>query len=345
MKRFVLLLVMILVACDSLKKKDASPLADINLFTSSTKKIDSVFFSNVSQDREFQFLPYKDVIRIDLNDSINDLYTFTFFYGKERKMGQLWLDGSAITINGRFDEFLRIDTVIGSELYYISKDFRTNFQRLLRSEGDSADINRFLLKEMRKNLANPFSVEIADNYLRRNLNDQEALKKLFALQVLQKDEIKSHWISSYKKVEQLLRKDKIDLSTAGFLDRNNKLTALNLEKEKIYLLDFWFVKCKPCILDHQLMLAQQEFLRSKQINIISLSIDQDYKEWDNYLSKNDLLWPQFREVEEFDRRLSAKEFISTYPTYLLIRGDGQILYRSNEYTSVKNYISENDRSQ
>ena len=53
---------------------------------------------------------------------------------------------------------------------------------------------------------------------------------------------------------------------------------------------------------------------------------------------------QLREVEAFDQRLSAKEFISTYPTYLLIRGDGQILYRGNEYSLVKNYISKNDLS-
>src|SRR6186713_905107 len=85
---------------------------------------DSIFFSNITQDNEFQFIRYADVLDIRLNGPLNDMYNLTFYSGVEKKMNQLWLNGDQVVLKGKFTgKILDIDTVIGSDLYYKSINF------------------------------------------------------------------------------------------------------------------------------------------------------------------------------------------------------------------------------
>src|SRR5262249_15033852 len=144
-------------------------------------KIDSVLVTNITQDREFHMLKYTNPIHVNLNDSINDLYAISFYSSDDHRMIQLWLDGKSPVIKGRVADkiTIQVDTVTGSGLYDTSLNFRKTYKALLTGNADSSAINNFLLAEIRKKINSPLSIEIANNFVNRNISRTDELKKLF----------------------------------------------------------------------------------------------------------------------------------------------------------------------
>jgi uncharacterized protein YcfL len=119
-----ILAALIVIACTS-AQYDQTQLADVNLYLDTDAEVDSVFVSNITQDREFQFLPFAKTMHVEFKDSINDLYNINFYTKKGFVMNQMWLNGENIIIKGKIKEkkFV-VDTVIGSDLYYKAIGFR-----------------------------------------------------------------------------------------------------------------------------------------------------------------------------------------------------------------------------
>lgn len=344
MQNWTLILLTVLaisIGCTS-EKQEKIELADINLFLETDAEIDSVFVSNIAQDKLFQFIPYSDTILVDSDDTINDLYNINFFSGDTRKMNQFWLNGKNIIIKGKVNDKLQlqIDTVIGSDLYYKSVDFRNKRKKLTENgKQDAALINSFLLKSFEQNIANPFSIEIANNYFMRNVGDKNELKKLYALQVEQDSAITNHFLSPYGKIEKILLESKIDLSEFQFYDTKDKLININLTKDKKYIIDFWFVGCPPCVQDHKLMAEQMGRLKNNNVEVIGISIDQNQEKWKAYLKAQKYNWTNVREINDDGKRASKNMLIDIFPTYVLIDENGNVLYRTFSFTDILKHLN------
>lgn len=344
MQNWTLILLTVLaisISCTS-EKQEKIELADINLFLETDAEIDSVFVSNIAQDKLFQFIPYSDTILVDSDDTINDLYNINFFSGDTRKMNQFWLNGKNIIIKGKVNDKLQleIDTVIGSDLYYKSVDFRNKRKKLTENgKQDAALINSFLLKSFEQNIDNPFSIEIANNYFMRNVGDKNELRKLYALQVEQDSAIANHFLSSYRKIEKILLESKIDLSEFQFYDTKDKLISINLTKDKKYIIDFWFVGCPPCVQDHKLMAEQMGRLKNNNVEVIGISIDQNQEKWKTYLKAQKYNWTNVREINDDGKSASKNMLIDIFPTYVLIDENGNVLYRTFSFTDILKHLN------
>ena len=334
----IVLLFPLLPGCKLDKQEKA--LSDLTLYLESDIKIDSILVGNMTQDRENHMLKYADTIHVDLNDSINDMYAISFYVNNDHRMAQLWLDGENLTIKAKISEGIKIkiDTVIGSDLYYKSLGFRKKYNALLTNQSDSSVVNNFLMAELRREIKNPFSIEIAENFAGRNFNNTNELKKLFAILSGQDDQIKNHLLNPYRKIETMLSVNKIDFSKYHFYDSDKKLTSIKLSNEKKYLVDFWFIGCAPCIQDHKSMAKKLNSLNSKNVEIIGISIDQSQEQWRDFLKKKNYSWPNFREVDEYEKKMRTKMMIDVFPTYLLLDGEGVILYRSNSFSEIEKYL-------
>lgn len=315
-------------------------MADINLYFDSDIKIDSLLITNITQDREFHTVNYSGHISVNLNDSINDLYAINFFSGNDHRMVQLWLDGENVIIKGKvFDKIrIQVDTVIGSDLYNKSLDFRKKYKDILTDRPDSTFINDFLLAELKEEINSPFSIEIAQNFMNRNISNTNELKKLFAVLSMQNDLIKNHLINPYRNLENILSVTGIDFSKYQFYDRDRTLTSISLSEGKKYLIDFWFIGCAPCIQDHKSILKKLNSLNDKKVEVIGISIDKDQEQWRNFLNENRYPWNNYREVDEHENRMRTKMMINVYPTYLILDSKGAILYRSNTFSDIEKYL-------
>ena len=206
-------------------------------------------------------------------------------------------------------------------------------------KSESATINDFLLNELKKNIDNPFSIEIASKFFYRNISNKNELKKVYDIQVNQEDAIKNNLANKYKEIENMLKVDNVDLSKFQFYNIEKKITTIKREKGKRILLDFWFMECAPCIKDHQLIANKLELFKDNNIELIGISIDNDHEEWKEFLKEKNYNWLNLRQLDVHEKKMTVNMFISVFPTYLLIDSEGNILYRTNSFSEIEKYLN------
>lgn len=342
-KIFILSLTFLIFNCKSdLKKKD-NDLADFNLYLQTKEDIDTIMITDISQNREVHKIAYKDTIKINFNDSINDLYNVWFFKNGEMvssplQYSQLWLNGKNIEIKGTIDKKLIIDTIIGSNLHYKTKTYQSEYKNLYKTNADSSEINTFLLKNIQNNFDNPFSLPIISTYIFRNQNNKSKLKELHKLVTKQSNLIKNHSFFNYH--EELAKKlgiNKLDIDDFSFYDPKNDIVKLNFDKDKTYLIDLWFVNCPPCIKDHKIISKKLNFLKKNNIELIGISKDREYSKWKDYLNTNQYNWKNVRQIDSL-KTITQELGISAFPTYLLIDNGREIKVTFNSFEEIENYL-------
>jgi thiol-disulfide isomerase/thioredoxin len=346
-KMIILLLCISIYGCGNDKRNDVQELADLNLYLTSNEKIDSLVIFDLSQQRELHIVAFADTIRINFNDSINDNYQVKFL--KDGKQipnpfpyDQLWLKGENIELKGRYDGKLVIDTLIGSDMHYKSLAFRKNFSELTSETSDTIEINKFLLKTV-SDLGRDeiFSMDVADLFARRNQNDVEELKKLYAILETKNPLLKNHPLfTSYRDTKALIENKEYDIAQYSFLDRENQSVSIDTSGKKMILMDFWFVGCAPCARDHKIIAKDLKALADNNIKLVSISTTQEFDLWNSYLQENKYDWYNLRfNPNNSDQERMDKEFsIQGYPTYILLNPDGTIAMKVGNYQHFKNYL-------
>ncbi|WP_424989233.1 TlpA family protein disulfide reductase [Flagellimonas sp.] len=316
-------------ACTPEIKPRKSDLSDINLVIQTNSKIDSVWISNIGQTESF-YLPFKDTIKVNFKGKINDLYNIAFYTENGRKVNQLWLNGNYVIVNGKLNDKIEIDSVINSDLYYKSINFSKNYRDLIQNKTDSAAIDQFLFENISQNIQSPFSFAVANTFVHRNQNNKAKIGKLFDILSTQSDTLKNHLISIHQKIENILEINFLNIGDYTFANIDNQPSTINMEKSKTYLLDFWFVNCPPCIRDHKLISKKLDLLEEKKVELIGISTDQNHSDWKEYLKKQNYNWKNYREIDSL-KRVTRDMAIWSFPTYLLLKSNGEIKARYNSF--------------
>ncbi|MBC8014836.1 MAG: redoxin domain-containing protein [Sporomusaceae bacterium] len=249
---------------------------------------------------------------------------------------QIWLDTGNIVIKSHLaGDNLIIDTVINSPIYYKAMDFYKSYSDILKAK-DTIKINNFLLNKYEEHLNNLFSYAIGQNFVLRNQNSKLNLinfKSLFKQQGH-----KFSWFILYPnvvdRVNNILSKDKLNISDFTFFNNQNQKSKLNLVGADYYILDFWFLACAPCIRDHKDVKPTLKKLKNKNIKIIGISIDHTdkYKEWRTYLIKNNYSWQNY--MQDSKNSLTEHLAIWNYPTYIILNNAGEIIASYNLFSDI-----------
>ena len=102
-----------------------------------------------------------------------------------------------------------------------------------------------------------------------------------------KQDYRTALINTYDKKLGLTNGDQAkDLTLTNRAGKSVKLSSL---KGKVIYIDIWATWCGPCIeeLPH-LEKLRKKFAQNKEIEFISLSIEDDKQKWKNYISKNNM---------------------------------------------------------
>lgn len=332
----VLTLALAFYGCLSEPKADTSNLADLNIILETDLPVDSVWVSDISQ-RKSNFYQYRDTIKVDFGGSMDDLYNISFFTQHGIKGTQLWLNGNQVIVKGKFTGEVEIDTVLNSDLYHKSRSYTEKFKSLIQANADSLVINDFLIKNIREHVESPFSLALSGTYIERNQNSRPHIQQLFNILSTQNDTLKNHLISVHGLLENILKVDYLNLPEYRLRDLNNQETTVELSGANTYLLDFWFVNCKPCVKDHKKISQDLDFLVNEQVELIGFSTDPSHEEWLDYLKRNNYKWRNY--LAGISNKLVADLAVWSYPTYLHVDSEGKILGRYNQYEDFKSDIT------
>lgn len=297
-------------------------------------KFEKIDVFDVSQ-KEFYTIKYQDTANFFFKKTNIDNYIIRYQTNDKVYKQFIWLDTGLIKIEVHIDDLaLKIDTVYNSPVYYEHLNFSKNYTSLYQKK-DTAVLTDILLKLFEKNIDNPYSLQLGNNYIDLHQNSRENLLRLKTLTDRQGD--KFSWFIFYQTVNQRLNKiltiTSLDLNAYTFISSSNKKVKLpTLSDNKYYLLDFWFLACKPCISDHKEIFKKQQLLAEKKIELISISIDDSVKELNHYLNKNNYKWTNYLETDH--KRITKDLGTSTFPTYLILNRTGKIICSQNSFNDV-----------
>ncbi|WP_299677602.1 TlpA disulfide reductase family protein [uncultured Dokdonia sp.] len=334
-----LLLLLLCVAChQTTTDKSQLDLKDINLIIKSGPKIDSVRIADI-QYKESYTLPYTDTVKVDFKRKINDFYEISI-YNRGQKFGQrFWFDGEKLLINAVLDGTnFNIESIDSSSLYMASMAYSTKLQQLRESFADSATIDKFLISEIRNTIDTPLSHVIVGEYLERNQNHREKIDHVYRIMRMQTDSIKEHLFNKTARMLRILDVEAVQFDQYELGDINDQKTEITLDATKLYLVDFWFVRCPPCLADHKRIAKNYAIFEENNIELIGVSRDDTFNLWKRYLDKHDYPWVNVREQKP-EKRLTYDLSIWAYPTYALIDHKGSIQARFRSFAEFENYIN------
>ena len=140
-----------------------------------------------------------------------------------------------------------------------------------------------------------------------------------------------------KKEEVKVSKNQIDFDRYIFNTINQTKEKISLEKDKNYILDFWYLECAPCIQQHKEIKEQQLKLAENNIEVIGISIDMSKKRWREYLEEHPKNWLNYNQYfEEYDLKEDLE--IKLFPAYYFINSEGIIIEKFNAFQKVITYL-------
>ena len=305
----------------------------IRVIIKSNVKIDSLSVIDISQ-KEFHSFPFKDTINFKFNKQTIDCYNVRCSVKGKTHWKQLWLNANNVTIKAHFTDALQlvIDTVLNSPVYYNVIDYLKTSLKLPKN--DTVARNNFMLGEIQKNIENPRSIAIANDYVNYNQNSKPNLLKLKLL--LSKQQTDFSWFLFYNigidRMNNILAIKNIRLADFKFADKKNKIVTIGLHNYDYYLLDFWFVGCAPCMKQHKEIKLNQQKLKDKRIRVIGICIDKKAGPWNKYLVRNGYNWANY--LESGTHTLSGYLAINAFPAYMILNSRGDILYTFGSLNNV-----------
>ena len=293
-------------------------------------EIENIIMTKFGGFAEEDIRPFHKISELTYNEPIHDFYQILLQTKDDRFISnQLWLEGNDVIIIGKVvDDQLQIDTVINSPFYYYTNQIISKYTSLKKANKSQDEISDFLLTEIKNNIDNAFSNELSSLYLKLNVSQTKNLKLLQSIIKNQNNNIKGHMLSIHDDLKKQIEVVSINLEKYEFNYEQGKTVNLNLKKDSIYLLDFWFTACKPCIADHKTIDSLSTYFKNTGVEVLGISTDYDQSVWEKFLQKKNYSWKNYIELSEDENTLSDYLGISVFPTYIIINGTGEILYRN-----------------
>ena len=112
----------------------------------------------------------------------------------------------------------------------------------------------------------------------------------------------------------------------AFTSTEGEHITLDDLRGKVVLLDFWGTWCPPCVESvPELRNLYKRYAKDGNFVILGISSDDDEDEatWRDFIARNKMVWPQYRDK---DHRLLSAFDIRGFPTYILLDHEGIIRF-------------------
>ncbi len=117
----------------------------------------------------------------------------------------------------------------------------------------------------------------------------------------------------------------------------NQYSTNDWKEDGLYLVDLWASWCLPCRrANHTYLKDIHLALKDKGLNIVSISVDKDEREWREAVRGDRTKWPQLLDPQ--DLGVAAHFQIFAFPTYFIVNNKREILFEGNNELELKEFL-------
>jgi thiol-disulfide isomerase/thioredoxin len=95
--------------------------------------------------------------------------------------------------------------------------------------------------------------------------------------------------------------------------------VIEASKTQPVIVDFWATWCGPCMEELTQIKQIAKDFAGQPLVIVSISWDEDEQKWKKFVAKNQMTWPQYRDI---NHRIGNLFEVKALPGYFTIDSDG-----------------------
>jgi thiol-disulfide isomerase/thioredoxin len=217
------------------------------------------------------------------------------------------------------------------------------------------EFNLFVPREKRKEVALSFIITYIDSIF-EYFPSSKALPNLLrsATPIIGDDASKNYYsllsneqisepggvgLANYFKRKEKV-KNEIYFQDFEMKDKDGKIFKLSSSDKKLILLDFWSSDCAPCRRNHPKLVELYNRYSDKGLEIISISLDTEKKDWLDAITKDKMMWINLSELKGWETKIAKDYFISSIPHSFLLDQDRKIIATERAFTieEIEKYL-------
>ena len=130
---------------------------------------------------------------------------------------------------------------------------------------------------------------------------------------------------------------RLDFSLPTMKGDSVQLSSL---KGKVFLLDFWASWCAPCRFSNKGLVKVYSKYKDKGFEILSVSLDEDKKDWAKAIQKDKISWMQVNDPKGWYALAALKWNINAIPASFLIDKNGNVVAIDLEKEELESKLRE-----
>ncbi len=111
-------------------------------------------------------------------------------------------------------------------------------------------------------------------------------------------------------------------------------------KGKYLMIDFWASWCGPCRMENPNVVKLYEKYKSKNFEILGVSLDDNGEKWKNAIAADGLQWPQISDLKGWESDFATLYSITEIPQTYLLDKEGKIIARNLRGEALEQKLAE-----